>query len=79
MKIPKKAPIQIFLFIIYSIFFSFFLVLLSRLSVAIIFAFIRGYFYFPLSSITYSAKAGIAVGIPLGFGSWVLCEIDDRK
>lgn len=39
----------------------------------------KGTFYFSLEDIILSAKSGIAAGIPLGFGSWVLTKIRTNK
>lgn len=40
---------------------------------------IKGKFIFEIEDFTYSAKAGLAAGIPLGIGSWVLTKIEENK
>ncbi|WP_150590908.1 hypothetical protein [Pandoraea eparura] len=45
-----------------------------------IYVFIKnGEFTFGIEDFTYSAKAGLAAGIPLGIGSWILTKIEEHS
>lgn len=75
----RNELLHILLFIISMVLTFFLIMLATRLSVSMYFLIARGTFYFDFSDVIYSAKAGIAAGVPVGFGSWVLTKIDDNN
>jgi len=59
------------LIIYFSIVFSA-MMLLTKISVYFYFYLTRGIFYLSINDAISSTKAGIAAGVPIGFGSWFL-------
>jgi len=67
------------LLILYSTLFLSITGFFVRLAVAAYFNVTRGKFYFDISDIFISAKAGAAAGVTLGVGLWVLEKINKYK
>lgn len=79
--IPKTIGIHLIIFlIVYCIIFSVLAVLLAKGAIAFV-----GHLEGDVSSFsvakefTHALKVGIASGIPLGIGCWVLSKLDEKK
>ncbi|WP_150561426.1 hypothetical protein [Pandoraea bronchicola] len=73
----KKNAIQIAIFVTGSCGTLAAMVLILRLVISIYVFTIKGKFIFGVEDLVYSSKAGLAAGIPLGIGSWVLTKIEE--
>jgi hypothetical protein len=75
----KNNATQIAIFLTFSCVTLTTMMLALRFSISLYVFFIKGKFLFGCEDFIYSAKAGLAAGMPLGIGSWVLTKIEERN
>lgn len=75
----KNDVFQIAIFTTYACLSIFLTVLLLIISIYAYSFLTTGNYPFYIEDVIYSAKAGLAGGIPLGIGSWVLTKIEEHK
>lgn len=80
MKINKTGVINLFLLCVYCFFVIYLTVFLASLSIAIVFYFKDGRFYFSWAEeVLNSLKYGLSGGLPLGIGIWFIAWMKARK
>ncbi|AVU35642.1 MULTISPECIES: hypothetical protein [Serratia] len=80
MKINKTGLINLFLLCVYWFLVIFLTVFLVSLSIAIVFYFQDGRFYFRWEGeVLNSLRYGLSGGLPLGIGIWFMAWMKARK
>lgn len=54
------------------------MMLTLRFTISLYVFFIKGKFIFGIEDFIYSTKGGIAAGLPLGIGCWVLTKLEEK-
>ena len=55
------------------------MMLIVRLIISLYVFFSKEIYIFGMEDLIYSSKAGLAAGIPLGIGCWILTKIEEHK